>query len=105
MLFLPNLQCKPNKFQNESINSLSLYFKDLQKLLDDSQDPQKVDKILKIHKQIDETKDILYSTIDTLLSKGTKLDDLVNQTEKLKEHSKLFYNSSKQINNRCCILQ
>ena len=55
------------------------------------QEPTKVDKIAKLDKQLGETKDILYKTIDAVLARGEKLDDLVEKSSKLSEQSKVFY--------------
>jgi synaptobrevin homolog YKT6 len=78
-------------------------FPELAKLLVDCQDPTKVDKVLKIHSQIDQTKAVMYKTIDSLLDRGCKLDDLVNRSDDLTARSKVFYDTAKSTNS-CCIV-
>jgi hypothetical protein len=38
-----------------------------------------VDSILKIQKELDETKIVLHKTIESVLERGEKIDDLVNK--------------------------
>ena len=45
------------------------------------QDPQAADKICKIQKELDETMDVMHQTIDKVLERGVKLDDLVEKSE------------------------
>jgi len=73
-------------------------FPQLHKLLVDCQDPTKVDKVLKIHAQIDQTKAVMYKTIDSLLDRGCKLDDLVHRSDDLTARSKAFYDTAKSTN-------
>ena len=42
------------------------------------QDPMEADKILKIQKELDDTKVVLHKTIDSVLARGEKLDNLVD---------------------------
>ena len=63
----------------------------LEPALAEYQTPTQVDKISKLDKQLVETKDILYRTIDAVLARGEKLDDLVDKSTKLSEQSKVFY--------------
>ena len=68
----------------------------LAKTLQDYQDPAKCDKITQINSQLDETKDVLVKmtmacdvqnkTIDSVLERGTKLDDLVGKSNDLSDH-------------------
>ena len=68
----------------------------LAKTLQDYQDPAKCDKITQINTQIDETKNVLVMfrrmyyvqnrTIDSVLERGTKLDDLVGKSNDLSDH-------------------
>lgn len=73
-------------------------FPELKKLLVDCQDPTKVDKVLKVHAQIDQTKAVMYKTIDSLLDRGCKLDDLVHRSDDLTARSKAFYDTAKSTN-------
>ncbi|KAL5041978.1 hypothetical protein BDW71DRAFT_190900 [Aspergillus fruticulosus] len=67
------------------------------------QDPQKVGGIAKIQKELEDTKVVLYKTIDSVLQRGEKLDDLVQKSEGLSSQSKMFYTSAKK-QNSCCIV-
>lgn len=78
-------------------------FPELAKLLVDCQDPKKVDKVLKIHAQIDQTKAVMYKTIDSLLERGCKIDDLVDRSDDLTARSKAFYDTAKSTNS-CCVV-
>jgi synaptobrevin family protein YKT6 len=44
-----------------------------------------------------------YKTIDSLLDRGCKLDDLVNRSDDLTARSKVFYDTAKSTNS-CCIV-
>ena len=55
------------------------------------QDPCNVDPMLKMEKEIDETKIILHQSIEAVLERDEKLHDLVAKSEELSEGSKLFY--------------
>jgi synaptobrevin family protein YKT6 len=80
-----------------------LKFPKLEEALRDYQDPAKVDKILKLDKQLAETKDILHKTIDKVLERGERLDDLVDRSAALSNQSKLFYKQAKKTNS-CCVI-
>ncbi|KAJ0710258.1 putative Longin domain, v-SNARE, coiled-coil domain-containing protein [Helianthus annuus] len=47
------------------------------------QDPAEADKLLKIQRELDETKIILHKTIDSVLERGEKLDSLVEKSSDL----------------------
>lgn len=61
------------------------------------------DKISEIKKNLDETTKIMYKTIDQILERGQKLDDLIDQSDELNKNSKLFYHKSKEMNS-CCVI-
>ncbi|KAL4885714.1 Longin-like domain-containing protein [Aspergillus karnatakaensis] len=67
------------------------------------QDPENADKLGKMQRELDETTAILHKTIDTVLQRGEKLDDLVQKSEGLSSQSKMFYTSAKK-QNSCCII-
>ena len=64
--------------------SLEIYMKKYQ-------DPYSVDPMMKMEKDIDETKIILHQSIEAVLERDEKLHDLVAKSEELSEGSKLFY--------------
>lgn len=55
------------------------------------QDPQQADSIMKIQKELDETKIVLHKTIESVLQRGEKIDDLVAKSDGLSSQSKMFY--------------
>lgn len=58
------------------------------------QDPQQADSIMKIQKELDETKIVLHKTIESVLQRGEKIDDLVAKSDGLSSQSKMFYRAS-----------
>ena len=66
------------------------------------QDPTKVDKIAKVDKSLHETKEVLTKTIDAVLARGEKLDDLVDRSAELSASSKMFYKTAAKTNSVCC---
>ncbi|CAO2839608.1 unnamed protein product [Amaranthus hypochondriacus] len=68
------------------------------------QDPAEADKLLKIQKELDETKIILHKTIDSVLDRGERLDSLVEKSSDLSAASQMFYKQAKKTNQCCTIL-
>ncbi|KAI2617548.1 putative snare protein [Hypomontagnella submonticulosa] len=67
------------------------------------QDPHQADSILKIQRELDETKITLHKTIESVLQRGEKIDDLVAKSDGLSNQSKMFYQQAKK-QNSCCVL-
>lgn len=65
------------------------------------QDPREADPLTKMQDDLDETKIILKNTIESVLERGEKLDDLVGKSEELSFQSKAFYKTAKKTN-ACC---
>ncbi|CAJ0544039.1 Ff.00g040520.m01.CDS01 [Fusarium sp. VM40] len=76
---------------------------ELKEYLSKYQDPHQADSILKIQKELDETKIVIHKTIESVLQRGEKLDDLVAKSDGLSAQSKLFYQQAKQ-QNSCCVV-
>ncbi|CRK18570.1 hypothetical protein BN1723_011619 [Verticillium longisporum] len=74
-----------------SAGSPTLAFPELKDYLSKYQDPQQADSILKIQKELDETKIVLHKTIESVLQRGEKIDDLVAKSDGLSSQSKMFY--------------
>uniref|UniRef100_A0A8C7QR80 YKT6 v-SNARE homolog n=1 Tax=Oncorhynchus mykiss TaxID=8022 RepID=A0A8C7QR80_ONCMY len=55
------------------------------------QNPREADAMTKVQAELDETKIILHNTMESLLERGEKLDDLVQKSEHLGNQSKAFY--------------
>ncbi|CAO2172849.1 unnamed protein product, partial [Urochloa humidicola] len=68
------------------------------------QDPAEADKLLKIQRDLDETKIILHKTIDSVLARGERLDSLVEKSSDLSAASQMFYKQAKKTNSCCAIL-
>lgn len=75
----------------------------LRYILEECQDPLKIDQIMRIQKNVDDTKLILYDTIEKALDKGEKLDMLVEKSNELSDTSKDFYKYSKKLNSCCSV--
>lgn len=69
----------------------SLSMPELREYLAKYQDPAQADSILKIQKELDETKIVLHKTIESVLQRGEKIDDLVAKSDGLSNQSKMFY--------------
>lgn len=67
------------------------------------QNPSEADKVSKIQKDLDETTNILHKTIDSVLERGVKLDNLVEKSNDLSAQSKMFYKQAKKTNS-CCVI-
>lgn len=46
---------------------------------------------MKIQKELDETKIVLHKTIESVLERGEKIDNLVEKSDGLSAQSKMFY--------------
>jgi synaptobrevin family protein YKT6 len=58
---------------------------------------------MKLDKSLDDTKAILTRTIEAVLERGEKLDDLVDRSDQLSKSSKAFYKTAKKTNS-CCVI-
>jgi len=89
--------------QSSYANPSSIAFPQLQTYLEKFQDPHQADAIMKVQAELDETKIILHKTIEGVLERGTKLDDLVERSGNLSASTKMFYKSAKK-QNSCCVV-
>lgn len=67
-----------------------LAFPPLDDMIRKYQDPHEADAIMKIQKDLDDTKIILHKTIDSVLERGVKLDNLVEKSTDLSAQSKMY---------------
>jgi synaptobrevin family protein YKT6 len=81
----------------------SMTFPKLHEYLQKYQNPSEADKIRKIQKDLDDTKEIVHKTIDSILERGVKLDALVERSNDLSAQSKMFYKQAKKTNT-CCVI-
>jgi len=65
------------------------------------QDPKASDSMSRLQNDLDETKIVLHNTIEAVLQRGEKLDDLVDKSEALTMQSKAFYKTARKTNS-CC---
>lgn len=65
------------------------------------QNPVEADPMMKVQTELDETKIVLHNTIESVLQRGEKLDDLVAKSDNLSMSSKTFYKTAKKTNS-CC---
>ncbi|KAK7519160.1 Longin-like domain-containing protein [Phyllosticta citricarpa] len=78
-------------------------FPELKQYIVKYQDPQQADSIMKIQKELDETKIVLHKTIESVLERGEKIDNLVAKSDGLSAQSKMFYTQAKK-QNSCCLI-
>ncbi|KAK0490051.1 snare protein YKT6 [Armillaria luteobubalina] len=62
------------------------------------QDPRWADTIMRVRQELDETK--IHKSIESVLQRGEKLDNLVDRSSALSAQSKMFYKTTKKKN--CC---
>lgn len=97
----------------------NLVFPELNVYLKKFQNPQEADSIMRVQKELDETKEVLVSfrvrfldgkmaeflcfqhkTIESVLRRGEKLDELIEKSSDLSAHSKTLYQVSRK--RGCC---
>ena len=66
------------------------------------QDPSKGVSISKMQKDLDEIQVIIYETIESVMERGEKLDQLVAKSQELSISSKMLYSQAKK-QNSCCV--
>jgi hypothetical protein len=72
-------------------DATKLSYPELKEYVEKYQDPETVDATIKIQRELDETKVVLHKTLESVLERGEKLDDLVQKSEGLSAQSKMFY--------------
>ncbi|KAF2147737.1 snare-like protein [Myriangium duriaei CBS 260.36] len=80
-----------------------LPFPQLKEYITKYQDPAAADSIMKIQRELDETKIVLHKTIESVLERGEKIDSLVAKSDGLSAQSKMFYTQAKK-QNSCCVV-
>lgn len=60
------------------------------------------DTLDEVNKELEETKNILKLTLDSVMQRGEKLDKLVEQSEELSIQSKALFKAAKKQNSWCC---
>ncbi|TID24944.1 snare-like protein [Venturia nashicola] len=78
-------------------------FPELKEYLVKYQNPEEADSIMKIQKELDETKIVLHKTIQSVLERGEQMDKLAAESTRLSFQTKAFAKQA-QKQNSCCIL-
>ncbi|KAH9830174.1 snare protein YKT6 [Rhodofomes roseus] len=81
----------------------AIAFPEINAYLQKYQDPRQADAIMKVQQELDETKIILHKTIESVLERGEKINDLVDRSNALSAQSKAFYKTAKK-QNSCCVV-
>ncbi|KAI0644114.1 snare protein YKT6 [Trametes meyenii] len=81
----------------------AISFPEINTYLQKYQDPRQADAIMKVQQELDETKIILHKTIESVLQRGEKINDLVDRSTALSAQSKMFYKTAKK-QNSCCVI-
>uniref|UniRef100_S4R9P7 YKT6 v-SNARE homolog (S. cerevisiae) n=1 Tax=Petromyzon marinus TaxID=7757 RepID=S4R9P7_PETMA len=82
----------------------STIFEGLDAYLAKYQNPKEADAMTKVQAELDETKVILHHTMESLLQRGEKLDDLVSKSDHLSLQSKTFYKTARKQNSCCSVI-
>ena len=72
-------------------NGQTMTWSKLKEYITKYQDPAAADSIMKIQKELDETKILMKKTIESVLERGEKIDSLVAKSDGLSTQSKMFY--------------
>lgn len=104
-----------NKVPQSSFNDpASISFPDINTYIQKYQDPRQADTIMRVQQELDETKIVLvrpldrhwhllfylrsqHKTIESVLQRGEKLDNLVDRSQALSAQSKMFYKTAKKV--------
>lgn len=87
-----------------SVGELSCRLSRLEAMIAEAQDPGRVDRITKVERSLDETKAVLHKTIEAVLARGEKLDELVDKSDELSRTSKAFYKEARKTNSCCSVI-
>lgn len=89
--------------QTSYSNPQSINFGEINSYLQKYQDPRQADSIMRVQQELDETKIVLHKTIESVLQRGEKINDLVDRSNQLSMQSKAFYKTAKK-QNSCCVV-
>ena len=90
-----------SSYSNSSVTKMA--YPELKEYIVKYQDPNQADSIMKVQRELDETKIVLHKTIESVLERGEKIDSLVAKSDGLSAQSKMFYNQAKK-QNSCCVV-
>jgi hypothetical protein len=101
--------------QSSFSNPSAISFPEINTYLQKYQDPRHADNIMRVQQELDETKIVLvrvfflanllsrvhvwsqHKTIESVLQRGEKLDNLVERSGQLSVQSKMFYKTAKKV--------
>ncbi|KAG5653769.1 palmitoyltransferase [Sphagnurus paluster] len=83
--------------QSSFENPAAISFPDINTYIQKYQDPRQADTIMRVQQELDETKIVLHKTIESVLQRGEKLDNLVDRSNALSAQSKMFYKTAKKV--------
>ncbi|KAG5349993.1 palmitoyltransferase [Termitomyces sp. Mn162] len=83
--------------QSSFDNPASINFPSINTYIQKYQDPRQADTIMRVQQELDETKIVLHKTIESVLQRGEKLDNLVDRSNALSAQSKMFYKTAKKV--------
>ena len=66
------------------------------------QDPASADRVPQIKKEMEQTQDVMFRTLDQVLTRGQSLESIMEQSDDLSSSSMAFYETSKR--SRCCTI-
>ncbi|KAF8958409.1 snare protein YKT6 [Flammula alnicola] len=89
--------------QSSFNNPSAISFPEINTYIQKYQDPRQADTIMRVQQELDETKIVLHKTIESVLQRGEKLDNLVERSTALSMQSKMFYKTAKK-QNACCVV-
>jgi hypothetical protein len=90
-------------YANFKQGSPQLDMPELKNFIQKYQNPDEADSILKIQKELDETKIVMKQTIESVLERGEKIDDLVAKSDGLSAQSKMFYTQVSYGDPKLCV--
>lgn len=85
-------------------SAAAVHYAALDGYLSTYQNPREADPMSKVQAELDETKIILHNTMESLLERGEKIDDLVSKSEVLGIQSKAFYKTARKQNSCCAVM-
>jgi len=90
--------------QSSFSNPSAISFPEINTYIQKYQDPRHADNIMRVQQELDETKIVLHKTIESVLQRGEKLDNLVERSTALSAQSKMFYKTAKKQNSCCTVM-
>eukprot|EP00002_Diphylleia_rotans_P037099 TRINITY_DN8259_c0_g1_i1.p1 TRINITY_DN8259_c0_g1~~TRINITY_DN8259_c0_g1_i1.p1 ORF type:complete len:202 (+),score=47.80 TRINITY_DN8259_c0_g1_i1:44-649(+) len=94
-----------NKYKSvlDTASMEQMPFPQLADMIAKYQDPAQADSMMRLQKDLEETKQIMTVTIEQVLQRGEKLDNLVERSNDLSGNSKMFYKQAAKTNSCCTI--